>query len=139
MSTTLRGAIAWVVAVVCSLVVSGLIVAAILNLEIADHIASVFAGAAALIGLAISIVTLVRSPAAARTVRAQGQRSIAAGGDIRRNAIGDRSKASSLGPAPTQTTASPSSALPDVQAQGDNAISAGGDITDNAIGEASER
>jgi hypothetical protein len=146
MSVRTRRVCAWLVGTLCLLVIIALIVTAVFDLGIGDSTSSVIAGIAAVIGLAISTITLIMNSAKSPTgssgmvarIRSKGEGALAAGGSIRGNAIGKNSKVT--GP----VSASPPAAAPaphgsDIRAQGTGAISAGGDIADNAIGESSER
>ncbi|MFE7902022.1 hypothetical protein ACFU3E_31885 [Streptomyces sp. NPDC057424] len=146
MSTGARRIVAWLVGAVCLAVVSWLVVTAVLDLPTGDSTASVVAAVVAVIGLGLSGITLLRTPGSTgsgpgsgRTlrVRARGRGSIAAGGDVRGNAVGARAKV-------TGATGGPAGDRPgrgerDVSARGTGAIGAGGNIVDNAIGEDSER
>jgi hypothetical protein len=122
------------------LVIIGLVVTAVLDLQVGDSTASVVAAVAAVVGLAISVVTLIlnsakRSANPAR-VRSRGRGAIAAGGSIRGNAIGKDAKVT--GPV-SSAPPPPAPRRGDVSARGTGAMGAGGDIADNAIGEGSER
>lgn len=107
-STGARRIVAWSVGAVCSAVVICLVVTAAVDLPVADSTASVVAAVVAVIGLGLSGITLLRDrgssgPGGGRTVRvrARGSGSIAAGGDLRGNAIGARSTATgAAGPRP---------------------------------------
>ncbi|MEU0204218.1 MULTISPECIES: hypothetical protein [unclassified Streptomyces] len=145
MSTGARRIVAWLVGAVCLAVVVWLVVTAVLDLPTGDSTASVIAAVVAVIGLGLSGITLLRTPGSTgsapggRTVRvlARGRSSIAAGGDVRGNAVGARAKVS--GPAGPTAGGRPARGVRDVDARGAGAIGAGGDIVDNAVGEDSER
>lgn len=142
MSTRGRRVCAWIVGAVCLLTILGLIAAALFDLHIGDSTASVVAGVAAVIGLAISVIGLITNGASTgsgsgRTVRAHGRRAVAAGGSIRGNAFGRGSRAT--GPASDPAAEQTPAGQQDVSARGTEAMSAGGDIADNAVGEDSER
>ncbi|MET9872219.1 hypothetical protein ABZZ16_40080 [Streptomyces sp. NPDC006386] len=146
MSTGARRIVAWLVGAVCLAVVVWLVVTAVLDLPTGDSTASVIAAVVAVIGLGLSGITLLRTPGSTgsapgggRTLRvlARGRGSIAAGGDVRGNAVGARAKVS--GPAGPSAGGRPARGVRDVGARGTGAIGAGGDIVDNAIGEDSER
>ncbi|WP_299542175.1 hypothetical protein [uncultured Streptomyces sp.] len=128
----------WVVAVVAGMVSAGLVVALVVDPDMADRTASVTGAVVGLAAFVLAVVTLVRSPGTSgggRRVRG-GRGGIAAGGNITGNAIGDRSRV--IGP---PTTAGPGSAGgqdADVRT-GRDGIAAGGDVTDNALGDDSER
>ncbi|MEV0874752.1 hypothetical protein AB0I86_26755 [Streptomyces sp. NPDC049950] len=128
----------WTVAVVAGVVSAGLIVALMVNPDMADRTASVTGAVVGLAGFVLALITLVHIPGTGgggRRVKA-GRGGIAAGGNITGNAIGDRSKA--VGP-PTQAgTAAASGQDTDVRAARDG-LAAGGDVTDNALGDDSER
>lgn len=142
MSAKVRRICAWSVGIASSLVIISLIITAVLDLQVGDNAASVIAGVAAVVGLAISVITLIRDsgPLAATSarVRSKGRGAIAAGGSIRGNAIGKNAKATGA-PNSSIQAASSSSPRTDVSAEGREALSAGGDIADNAIGEGGER
>lgn len=144
MSTGARRIVAWSVGAVCSAVVVCLVVTAALDLPVADSTASVVAAVVAVIGLGLSGITLLRDrgssgPGGGRTVRvrARGRGSIAAGGDLRGNAIGARSTVTGAAGPPAGGRAARGGQ--DVSARGEGAVGAGGDIVDNAMGEDSER
>jgi hypothetical protein len=146
MSVGTRRICAWLVGTLSLLVVVALIVAAAFNLQVGDSTSSVIVGITAVIGFAISTITLitnstkspVRSSAMVTRIRSKGDGALAVGGSIRGNAIGKNSKVA--GPASTSpSTAAPSSRGFDVRARGTGAMSAGGDMADNAMGEGSER
>ncbi|MFI8390395.1 hypothetical protein [Streptomyces sp. NPDC085540] len=146
MSTGARRIVAWSVGAVCSAVVVCLVVTAALDLPVADGTASVVAAVVAVIGLGLSGITLLRDrgssgpgPGAGRTVRvrARGRGSIAAGGDLRGNAIGARSTVTGASGPPAGGR--PARGGQDVSARGAGAVGAGGDVVDNAMGEDSER
>ncbi|MGI5048376.1 hypothetical protein ACM9HD_33780 [Streptomyces sp. JAC25] len=131
----------WAVAAVAGVVSAGLIVALVVNPDMADRTASVTGAIVGLAAFVLAVITLVRSSGTGsgtgggRRVRA-GQGGIAAGGNITGNAIGDRSKV--VGP-PTQAgTAAASGQDTDVRAARDG-LAAGGDVPDNALGDDSER
>ncbi|MFJ8884514.1 hypothetical protein ACIRJR_14065 [Streptomyces sp. NPDC102402] len=130
--------VVWVVAVVAGVVSAGLIVALVVDPDMADRTAGVTGAIVGLAAFVLSVLTLLRSPgtgSGGRRVRA-GRGGIAAGGNITGNAIGDRSKVigspTPSGPAPAGGQGT------DVQA-GRDGIAAGGNITDNAVGDGSER
>lgn len=146
MSIGARRLCAWLVGAVCLVAVIALVIIAIFDLQVGDGTSSVIGGITALIGLAISVITLLmnpanvasRSPARLAKIRARGRGTIAAGGDIRGNAIGKRAKvAGPMSPAPSSRGSSTRER--DITAKGAGATGAGGDIVDNAIGEDSER
>jgi hypothetical protein len=146
MSARTRRVLAWVVGGVCLGVVVGLSVVAVLDPDVGDRTASVVGAVVAVAGLALSLITLLVTPAGggqgtgAVTVRARGRGAVAAGRSVRGNAIGDRARVTGL-----PTAADPSAAVSrppggqDVTARGEGSVSAGEDIVDNAIGEDSER
>ena len=149
MSVRARRICAWLVGSACLAAIVALVLTAILDLEIGDRTSSVVAGVTALVGLALSVITLLRSPNSAQggllgpgraTVRSRGRRAIAAGGHIRGNAIGKGSKVTGSDIA-AGSYSDEARSIPDreVSAQGTESLSAGGDIVDNAIGEDSER
>lgn len=146
MSVGMRRVCAWLIGAVCLLVVIALVTVASIDREVGESVSILISGVTALIGLAVSVVTLLMNPTTATQtpvgriarIRARGQGSIAAGGDIRGNAIGKGSKVTD----PTHAVpATRRSAAPerDVVTKGTGALSAGGDIVDNALGEDSER
>ncbi|NKQ24137.1 hypothetical protein [Streptomyces galbus] len=147
MSTEARRIAAWSVGAVCLAVVIWLVATAVFDLPRGDSTASVVGAVVGVIGLALSAATLLTNPAATGTwsrgrriskVRAHGRGSIAAGGDVRGNAIGARSKVT--GPAIAPANHRPAGrGTHDVSARGTGALGAAGDITDNAIGEGSEQ
>jgi hypothetical protein len=144
MSVKARRVWAWVVGTLCLIIILGLIVTAVLDLQLGDSTSSVIAGIAAVIGLAISMITLIinwssaptGSPSAVHArIRSKGRGALAAGGSIRGNAIGKDTRV-------TGPSTSPSASAPqgvDVSARGTGAMSSGGDIADNAMGEGAER
>jgi hypothetical protein len=142
LSTKVRRLAAWVVGVISLGVIVALIVTAVFDLQKGDSTASVTAGVVAVVGLAISAITLIMSrapggpPPARAQVRSKGRGAIAAGGNVSGNAIGKDAKVTGLSIGPATRSRGERS---DVAAEGSGAISAGGDITDNAIGEGSER
>ncbi|GAA1937482.1 hypothetical protein [Amycolatopsis minnesotensis] len=145
MSARVRRICAWSVGIVSSLVIIALIITAVLDLQVGDSTSSVIAGVAAVIGLAVSVITLIRTSvpvepptATPAQVHSRGRGAIAAGGSIRGNAIGKNAKATGASSSSTPA-ASPTPLRTDVSAEGLRALSAGGDIVDNAIGDGSER
>ncbi|MEU5520820.1 hypothetical protein ACIQCD_18915 [Streptomyces sp. NPDC093250] len=141
MSTGARRIVAWLVGAVCLAVVIWLVVTAVLDLPTGDSTASVVGAVVAVIGLGLSGITLLRTsgstgPGPVR-VRARGTGTIAAGGDVRGNAVGARAKVT--GATGTPAGGRPARGERDVRARGTGAIGAGGDIADNALGEDSER
>ncbi|MEU5328748.1 MULTISPECIES: hypothetical protein [Streptomyces] len=142
MSSTARRVIAWSVGAVCLATVIWLVAAASLDLRTGDSAASVVAAVVAVIGLALSVVTLLRTPggttpATRRSVRVRGRGAVGAGGDVRDNAFGPGAKVTG---APTPASVRPAGAAsPDVDVRGRGAVGAGGDVAGNALGEDSER
>jgi len=145
-STGARRIVAWLVGTVCMAVVIWLVVTAALDLPTGDSTASVVAAIVAVVGLGLSGITLLRNPGRTGSgpgggrnvrVRARGKGSMAAGGDLRGNAVGARAKVS--GATGTPAVGRPARGGHDVGARGAGALGAGGDIVDNAIGEDSER
>ncbi|MEU1404795.1 hypothetical protein ABZ471_20910 [Streptomyces sp. NPDC005728] len=145
MSAGVRRALAWAVGVICLVVIVGLVIAAGLDLRVADGTASVVSAVVAVIGLALSVITLLVTPAnagpAATTVavRARGRRSLSVAGDVQGSAIGDRSKV--IGPSTPSSPPAQSPGAPvrhDVSASG-GATAVGGNMVDSALGEDSER
>ena len=142
MSTKARRIAAWLVGAISLGVIVALIITAVFDPQNGDRTASVIAGVVAVIGLALSAITLIMSRASGGPqpprgqVWSKGRGAIAAGGNVSGNAIGKNAKVT----APSSGPASPSRGQrSDVEAEGSGAIGAGGDITDNAIGEGSER
>ncbi|MFE2534709.1 hypothetical protein [Streptomyces sp. NPDC059371] len=145
MSAGVRRVLAWIVGGVCLTAIVGLVAVAVLDLDEGDRTASVVGAVVAVIGLALSVIILLMTPAggtqSANVVRAQGRGALAAGRSVQGNAIGKGAKVTI---APTPPPAPPAGAAPpagrrDVTARGEGAVSAGEDIVDNAIGEDSER
>ncbi|MEU1122237.1 hypothetical protein ABZ371_01280 [Streptomyces sp. NPDC005899] len=128
----------WVLAVVAGVVSAGLIVALVVNPDMADRTASVTGAVIGLAAFVLAVITLVRSPGTSgggRRVRS-GRGGIAAGGSITGNAVGDRSTV--VAP-PTRSAPAPAGGQDaDVRA-GRDGLAAGGDVTDNALGDDSER
>ncbi|MFD6532103.1 hypothetical protein [Streptomyces sp. NPDC060184] len=129
----------WVVAVVAGTVSIGLIVALVVNPDMADRTASVTGAIVGLVATVLAVVALVRPPgggggAGVRRVRA-GQGGIAAGGNITHVAFGDNSRV--IGH-PTAPRTAPSTDQADVRT-GRDGIAAAGDVTDIAYGDDSER
>ena len=150
MSVRSRRVSAWLIGAACLVAVVALVLTAIFNLEVGDRTASVIVGVTALVGLALSVITLLKTPsdvhdgqpgARRSTVRSQGRRAIAAGGDIRGNAIGKAAKVIARPDLPATSSSDDSQSMSgrDISATGTGALSAGGNIVDNAIGENSER
>ncbi|WP_159327640.1 hypothetical protein [Streptomyces tendae] len=141
-SATARRVFVWAVAAVCLAVVVWLVVAASLDLPTGDSTASVVAAVVAVIGLALSVVTLLRTPggtapAARRSVRVRGRGAVGAGGDVRDNAFGPGARVTG---APTPASRRPAGAADsDVDVRGRGSVGAGGDVAGNALGEDSER
>ncbi|MBG0853581.1 hypothetical protein I2W78_17445 [Streptomyces spinoverrucosus] len=113
---------------------AGLVVVGVLDVDAADRWGSVAGGAAALVGLALTLYAY-RGPSSGvtrPTVQAGGERSIAAGGNIGFAATGDGAAAEP----PAQMPAS-SSPLPgrSVAASGDRSVAAGGDIGSVSTGD----
>ncbi|MFF1920976.1 hypothetical protein ACFVW8_10445 [Streptomyces sp. NPDC058221] len=129
----------WVLAVVAGVVSAGLIVALVVNPDMADRTASVIGAIVGLAAVVLAVIALVRSPGTSgdgRRVRS-GRGGIAAGGNITGSAIGDRS--SVVGPPTARAPAPPAGGRDaDVRA-GRDGIAAAGDIADNALGDDSER
>ncbi|MFI0879614.1 hypothetical protein ACH4TM_35200 [Streptomyces parvus] len=130
------------VAVVAGVVSAGLIVALVVNPDMADRTASVTGAVVGLAAFVLALITLVHNPTTSpgtgsgrRRVRA-GRGGIAAGGNIAGNAIGNRSKVVGSPTPARPATASGQNA--DVRAARDG-LAAGGNVTDNAIGDDSER
>ena len=124
--------------------VVALAVGAVLNLEVADHTASVVAGCTGVVGFACSSIALLREKASrpgdrgSVDVQAVGVGAIAAGGDITGNAIGAAS--SVIGSRhPHGDGRDDSSVSGRVVAEGDRALGAIGDISNNAVGPGSSR
>ncbi|MFF9374275.1 hypothetical protein ACF1BB_07005 [Streptomyces griseoluteus] len=142
MSTTARRIIAWSVGAVCLVVAVWLVVLAYLDLRAADSTANLVAAVVAVLGLGLSVLTLLMIPGgtitvARRSVRVQGRGAIWAGSDVRDNALGTGARVTG---APTPASGCPSGpAIPDVDVRGHGAVGAGGDVTRNAMGEDSER
>ncbi|MET9450876.1 hypothetical protein [Streptomyces cinerochromogenes] len=115
----------------------GLIVALVVNPDVADRTASVTGAVVGLAAFALSVVTLGRDSGSGvrRRVRS-GQGGIAAAGDVIGNAVGDRSKVIGAPTTPGSNRAAEQPA--DVRA-GRDGIAAAGDVRDNALGEGSER
>jgi hypothetical protein len=147
MSVGTRRVCAWMVGTLCLIIIVGLIVTAVFDLQIGDSTSSVIIGVTAVIGLAISTITLIMNSANTPTgssaamparIRSKGRGALAAGGSIRGNALGKNAKV--IGPmSAAPPTAAPATPGSDVSARGTGAMSAGGDIADNAVGEESER
>lgn len=121
----------------CAAGAVGLVVGGLLDVDAADPWASVAGGAAALIGLALTLYVLVTqssAPAApASSVTASGERSVAAGGNIGSVATGDGSTATAP-PVPT-TPAPPPPTGGTVTASGERSVAAGGDIGNASTGD----
>jgi hypothetical protein len=84
-----RRVCAWLVGTVCLIMVVALIVTAVFDLKIGDSTSSVVAGVAAVIGLAISAITLIMNSANTPTgssaampgrIMSKGRGALAAGG-----------------------------------------------------------
>ncbi|MFF7888943.1 hypothetical protein ACH40F_51530 [Streptomyces sp. NPDC020794] len=144
MSAGVRRTLAWIVGVLCLAVIVVLLASAVFDLKVADQTASVVGAVVAVIGLALSVITLLVTSAGGGhasptvTVRAGGQGSLAVAGDMQRNAMGDRSKITGSPTAPAPPAQSPG--VPhgrDVSASG-GATAVGGNMADNAIGDDSE-
>ncbi|WP_405931609.1 hypothetical protein [Streptomyces sp. NBC_00827] len=122
----------------CAAGAVGLVVGGLLDVDAADPWASVAGGAAALIGLALTLYVLVTqssAPAApASSVTASGERSVAAGGNIGSVATGDGSTATAPPTMPASTPPPPGST---VTASGERSVAAGGDIGNASTGNAS--
>ncbi|MFC8208381.1 hypothetical protein [[Kitasatospora] papulosa] len=132
----------WTVAVVAGVVSAGLIVALVVNPDMADRTASVTGTVVGLAAFVLALITLVHNAATSpgtsgggRRVRA-GRGGIAAGGNVTGNAIGDRSKV--VGPA-TPPGPTPAGGQDRYVRAARDGIAAGGDVTDNALGDDSER
>ncbi|WP_328404053.1 hypothetical protein OHS70_34395 [Streptomyces sp. NBC_00390] len=110
------------------------------DLDTADQMASVFGAVAGIVGLAVSVFSLIRNDGTGSEVGAWGARSIAVGGGVARAVTGDNNH---LGPAPTLTEraagAAPGSPSgPTVRAVGDRSVAAGGDIADAVTGDGNQ-
>nr|WP_161123190.1 hypothetical protein [Streptomyces sp. SID7834] len=128
----------WVVAVVAGVVSAGLIVALVVNPDMADRTASVTGAVVGLAALVLAVITLVHRPGTSGGGRrvVAGRGGLAAGGSITGNAIGNRSKA--VGP-PTPAGPAPASGQDSYVRAARDGLAAGGDVTDNALGDDSER
>lgn len=147
MSIGTRRVCSWLVATLCLVIIIALIITAFFDLQIGDSTSNVIVGVTAVIGLAISAISLIMNPTNTPTessaplpvrIRSKGRGAVAAGGSIRGNAFGKNAKV--IGPistSPSTTTPVPQGS--DVSAHGSGAMSAADDIADNAIGEDSER
>lgn len=134
----------WAAAVTAALSAIGLTaVTVVVDLDTGDRIASIVGAVLAGAGLVVSVLALSASGSGTaraggfRRVRAQGG-GVAAGGDIRGNAMGRgaRAVAPASGPRPPVPPQVPTGA--DVQATGTGSVAASGEVSGNAIGEGSE-
>jgi len=122
-------------AVLCALAAVGLtVVAVVVDLSVADQLASVVGAIVGLVGLALSIWALCRS-GPANTVEA-GPGAVAAGGNINRVVSGSNnriaaSRASSVAPISEQVNQ-------DVRAMGTGSVAAGESIGEVIIGDGNE-
>ncbi|MER6022089.1 hypothetical protein [Streptomyces anulatus] len=138
--------VVWAVAVGCGLVAVGLIVVAfVVDLETADQTASIAGALVGLAGLAVSVYALRRpgpatpgDPVAADApVEAGGDRSVAAGGNIRRVVTGDNVSLTTPAATLPQTGAEPTGSPRPVRATGERSTAAGGDIDEAITGDGS--
>lgn len=112
--------------------ITALLLVTLLNLDRGIKIATILGTAVAVVTLAVAIAQLIKSSAKSASVRASGDGSISAAGDITGNALGQGSEV--LGkPSPSGTTKS-KHAPADISSQGRGTIASGGSIDGNALG-----
>lgn len=137
MSSTYRRACAWAIGALSVAVVVAFGIASVLDLDVADHAASVAVAITAVLGVAASSIDLLRTRHGgadgrdATEVCARGKGALAAGGDVRGNAIGAGSSVTSPTSVGRLERERPAGRA---TADGDGSIAATGDIVDNAIG-----
>ncbi|MFE2146520.1 hypothetical protein ACFXA3_33150 [Streptomyces sp. NPDC059456] len=135
--------IMWGVAVLGGLTASGLGALVIAgDLEKADKAASIVGAVVGLASLAVSVISLLRSPAPAPAgdpatagVRAQGTRSVAIGGNAGRIVTGDGVALSTPPPAPLAETGEPAGTRQPTRATGERAVAAGGSVDETITGD----
>lgn len=124
------------VAVLSGLVVAALLVITFLDLDRGNKVATVVAGIVAVITLALSTMQVLRdSKKRGRTIAATNG-SVAAGGNVRGNAFGDKSVVTMT--ADSSVPSSPVAEV-DVLSEGGSSIAAAGSVEDNAFGRDSRR
>ncbi|GGW43959.1 hypothetical protein GCM10010503_20800 [Streptomyces lucensis JCM 4490] len=124
-----------------------IVVAIVVDLGTAGAVASVISGVVALAGLTLSVFTLVRTGNRTDgTVSANGERSVAVGGDAGRVITGDHTTvlptpapvpapASPATPPAAPSPAAPPAPRPDVSASGNRAAAVGGDAKEIITGD----
>ncbi|MEV5493470.1 hypothetical protein AB0L47_36820 [Streptomyces bobili] len=126
-------ALMWTGVALCGLGAAALLVVGVLDVSAAEPFASVGGGAAGLVGLALTLYAALgsRASASGSQVRAEGERSVAAGGNIGSVTTGDNASR----PAPPRMPPSSSAPAGPVSASSDRSVAAGGDIGTASTGD----
>lgn len=124
------------VAVLSGLVVAALLVITFLDLDRGNKVATVVAGIVAVITLALSTMQVLRDSKKRGRMIAATNGSVAAGGNVRGNAFGDKSVVTMT--ADSSVPSSPVAEV-DVLSEGGSSIAAAGSVEDNAFGRDSRR